>query len=141
MEKDAKDAKDNERKRKEALQMKSLHYAIENIKHYPVADKTEETIRMALDFYDYLILDIAITKKCFSGQAQENMPLNIDLNQMSLLPNEHNVQTQSTSGLEQEILEEIDSYTEGVNARWLAIARTDIQRGFMALRRALANKD
>lgn len=41
------------------------------------------------------------------------------------------------SKMEDEILLTLDSFKEGVDQRWVSIARTHIQQGFMAAKRAV----
>jgi hypothetical protein len=41
------------------------------------------------------------------------------------------------SRMEDEILLTLDSFKEGIDPRWLAIGRTNIQLGFMAVKRAV----
>jgi len=69
VEKDAKDAKDNERKREEALQMKSLRDAIENINRLRVV--TNALLQFAELKHDEVLNEIS-TFKNIEEKEQDN---------------------------------------------------------------------
>jgi hypothetical protein len=65
--------------------------------------------------------------------------------ELSKLTEEQQAYLEDISAKENDILSYIQWFTDfraiEVDMRWLAIAKTDIEKGFMALRRAICNTD